>query len=74
MDDRRWASADQVLEKVAGTSPDLGAQWAELALQMGDVIAASRRARLAWEQGLSSPRWGDWYSQFQERIRLRKER
>jgi O-antigen ligase len=74
MNDRRWASADRILEKVAGTSPDLGAQWAELALQMGDKSAASRRARLAWEQGLSSPRWGDWYSQFQERIRLQKER
>ena len=73
MNDHRYASADQVLEKVAGTSPDLGAQWAELALQMGDVSAASYRARQAWEQGLSSPRWGDWYSQFQERIRLRKE-
>jgi len=73
MNDRRYASADQVLEKVAGASPDLGAQWAELALQMGDVNAASYRARQAWEQGLSSPRWGDWYYQFQERIRLRKE-
>lgn len=74
MEDRRWASADHVLEQVAGLSPELGAQWAELALQLGDLAAASHRARLAWEQGLSMPRWGDWYSQFQERIRLRKVR
>ncbi|HYG76486.1 MAG TPA: O-antigen ligase family protein [Planctomycetota bacterium] len=69
---QQWALADQLLEKIAGQSPEFGAQWAELALEMGDLSAASRRARAAWELGLSLPRWGDWYASFQERIKLRK--
>ncbi len=74
IEDKHWASADNVLEKAAGASPELAAQWAELALQLGNVPAASQRARMAWEQGLFSPRWGNWYSQFQDRIRQHKER
>jgi len=72
MQDGRWAACDRLLEQVAEKSPDLTALWAEVALAMGDPLAASLRARAAWEQDLSSARRSAWYGEFQQRLRERR--
>jgi hypothetical protein len=70
--DKRFAAADRLLEKVANRSPELSAQWAELALEAGDTLAASDRARMTYERGMFSPRWGSWYEQFRRKLEQRK--
>jgi len=70
---QRMVTADKVLERVTSKSPNLRAMWAELALQMGDFSAASKRARTAWELEMTSPARSRWYEDFKKRLRTRQE-
>ncbi|HEY3319168.1 MAG TPA: O-antigen ligase family protein [Planctomycetota bacterium] len=64
----RYAVADSILEPLASRSPDLGAQWAELALASGDVAVAESRARRVWDRERFSEQWKTWYKDFEARV------